>query len=121
MYKKVWIGNDNIGLIRKTIGIPAHAEAIRVGDLISSWAIYWRTGRGQITVWHETNRAAVTVAAFSDVGRWDDERRLVILDGTGMRIDADGRILDPEPEEDNEEAGPLEMLRRALMKEKFGG
>ena len=82
VFEKTLVTADNIDEIREAIPVLDQRAEIEVGRVISTWPIYYQPGnqRGQITVFHDTDRAAVCYGGYSEWGDWNDEEGIIILD-----------------------------------------
>ena len=91
-YTKILVTAENLEEIREAILALDQRREIQVGQTISTWPIFYRGGqRGQVTVWHDTDRAAVDQGGDSLWGDW------IALAGK-MWINGDnGHLLYPGP------------------------
>lgn len=87
----VVVDEHNIDQIREVVHAADQAAEIALDQRISTWPIFYAGNqRGQITVWHDSGRAAVFLGGESAWGRWDATRHVLILDDDGSCIDEYG-------------------------------
>ncbi len=102
-YKRVRVNEDNIEEIRDAIAATDQRNEIRVGQVISTWPIVYEPGqqRGQMTIWHDTDRGACCHGGDSLWGDWSDPKRVLCLEESGStepgvsryEVDEDGHII----------------------------
>lgn len=101
-YEKELVTEENIEEIREEINCD-QADEIKVGDTISTYAIFYQPGnqRGQLTIVHNEGRAGIHFGADSDWGNWSDKKQILTLDENDQQYDINGEeIIDEESEVD---------------------
>ena len=69
---------------------------LKIGQVVSVFDFYYEGHSGQLTVWHETNRAAIDLGEGSRWGDWDEATETILLDDEGrgrQRLDTEGHII----------------------------
>lgn len=92
-YKEVLITADNITEIKESIPASDQRDEVQIGTVISTWPIFYSPGnqRGQITVYHDHNRAAIWCGGDSAWGDWLESSEIIALDDGHTYIDSTGK------------------------------
>jgi hypothetical protein len=96
------ITEDNLDAARELLPRDQAREVV-VG--CKTWAVYYGSQRGQMTVW-PSGRAAICLGGDSEWGDWDFQAGMLTTEA-GVRYDDDGNEVEP-PAED--ESDPLAFL-----------
>jgi hypothetical protein len=67
---------------------------LKIGQEVSVFDFSYEGRSGQLTVWHDTNRAAIDLGEGSRWGDWDESTETILLDDQGRgreRLDTEGR------------------------------
>ena len=107
---RIKVTTENIEEVRDLVLASDMAEEIKIGQEIETWAITYENGqRGQMTVYHPAERAALFNGGESVWGDWDEDTR-TLRDEDGNEYDENG-----EPVEDDENGEPdMEALTDAI-------
>jgi hypothetical protein len=95
--ERVTVTEDNIDMIREMVSSDDQRIEVTIGRTISTWPIYLGHGRwGQMTVYHDTGRAALDRGGGSIWGDWDEERVAMTTDDPVQVVGPDGHLRDIE-------------------------
>lgn len=101
--ERVVITSANIDRICNDIAAADQEAEVKIGREISTWPITYGNGqRGQMTVFHDVNRAAVAFGGPSIWGYWDDEARILHADDGGDYNELGEEVNADEDDEDDE-------------------
>ena len=109
---RIKVTTENIEEVREMVLASDMSAEVKVGSEVETWAIAYKGGqRGQMTVFHDTQRAALFNGGESVWGDWDDVTR-TLRDEDGTEYDENG---EPVEDDENDEGEPdTEALTDAI-------
>jgi hypothetical protein len=100
IWREIRVNEDNINAIKDDIDALDQRGEIGIGQIVSTWPIRCANGdRGQITLWHETQRAAICFGGDSLWGDWNPSTSTISTDPDGEVYDADGKLVSDDDHE----------------------
>lgn len=97
---RIKVTAENFQEVNKMVLASDMAAEVKIGQEIETWPITYEGGqRGQMTVYHPAERAAIFTGGLSVWGDWDEDTR-TLRDEDGAEYDENGEPVEVEGDGD---------------------